>query len=47
MPIEQIAIANDETRSMEEKENTLKRREVYWQNKLKTIIPNGMNKREG
>ena len=37
------------TTSFDEKKklDTLQRREIFWQNKLKTHLPNGINKREG
>ena len=47
MPIEQIKIAKDPNKSIEEKKNILAQREIFWQNKLKTFIPHGLNKREG
>ena len=47
MPIEQLNMAFDNQRTEEEKKATLKKREVFWQNELKTFVPEGMNKREG
>ena len=47
MPIEQIKIAKDPNKSMEEKKKILAQREIFWQNKLQTFIPHGLNKREG
>jgi hypothetical protein len=47
MPIEQIRIATDPNRSLEEKKHLLSKREIFWQNKLKTFTPDGLNKREG
>ena len=47
MPIEQISMTNEPTRPIEFKKQLLRKREIHWQNLLKTFIPNGMNKREG
>jgi len=47
MPIEQISMKDDGTRPAEFKKQLLRKREIHWQNLLKTFIPNGMNKREG
>ena len=47
MPIEQVKIAKDLDRNIENKKNILSKREVFWQHKLQTFIPHGLNKREG
>ena len=47
MPIEQLSMATDVTKTKEEKRQVLIRREIFWQNTLKTFYPDGMNKREG
>ena len=47
MPIEHLRIADDTTRRKDEIKETLRRREIFWQNKLQTLHPNGLNKREG
>ena len=31
----------------EQQMELLKNREIFWQNKLETLVPNGLNKREG
>ena len=46
-PIEQIAMANDATRSIAEKKRIMSKREIFWQRTLRTFIPEGLNKREG
>ena len=45
MPIEQITMEN--STSAQSKNDILKKREIFWQNLLKTFTPEGMNKREG
>ena len=45
MPIEQIHHGNG--MSKEARHAVLAKREIFWQNLLKTLIPTGMNKREG
>ena len=45
MPIEQIHHGN--TLTKEARHAVLAKREIFWQNLLKTLIPTGMNKREG
>ena len=47
MPIEQISMKDDSTTSPEYKKKVLRRREIHWQNVLRTFKPEGMNKREG
>ena len=45
MPIEQINM--ETSMSVEAKRAVLAKREIFWQNLLKTFTPSGMNKREG
>ena len=45
MSIEQIRHGN--SMSTEEKHAVLAKREIFWQNLLKTFVPAGMNKRKG
>ena len=47
MPIEQISMKDDCTIPVDYKKNVLRRREIYWQNALRTFKPDGLNKREG
>lgn len=47
MPIEQLRMHSDETRGVEVKKKTLRERETFWQWKLHTLYPRGMNKRQG
>ena len=47
IPIEQLDISRDNTRSLDEKKEVLKRREIFWQKTLSTFTPHGLNKREG
>ena len=47
IPIEQLDISRDNTRSLDEKKEALKRREIFWQKTLSTFTPHGLNKREG
>ena len=47
MPIEQIRMQALDDRSTEQKQEVLKRREIFWQHRLKTFEPMGLNKREG
>ena len=47
MPIEKLRISEDASRSTEDKKRILKDREAFWQKKLKTLSPYGLNKREG
>ena len=47
MPIEQISIHDDPHRTAYEKKNILRKREIFWQHKLDTFKPHGMNTREG
>ena len=45
--IEQIRCYNRKDVSAERKMEILKRREIFWQNKLQTFKDDGKNKREG
>jgi len=45
MPIEHINM--ETSTSVEAKREVLAKREIFWQNLLKTFTPAGMNKREG
>ena len=45
--IEQMNFHNDMSIPVERKEQILKRREIFWQRRLKTHAPFGLNKREG
>ena len=45
--IEQLTFAFDQTRQTEEKKRVLRSKEVFWQKRLNTFAPNGLNKREG
>ena len=47
--IERMRFADDKNTTMEEEKklSTLQRRETFWQSKLQTFLPNGLNKREG
>ena len=46
MPIEQLKCWDDLERT-EEKKKMLRDREIFWQKKLNTFRPAGLNKREG
>ena len=45
--IEQMRFAKAIATSFDEKLDTLHRRELFWQNKLKEHLPDSINKREG
>ena len=44
--IEQLKVSSNLTEEQQQME-LLKSRKIFWQNKLKTLVPNGLNKREG
>ena len=45
--IEQLRYWNNTKLPLKRKEDILIQRERYWQNRLKTFAPEGMNKRSG
>ena len=47
MPIEQITMDTTDETTLQKKKQILKTREIFWQKTLKTMIPEGLNKRVG
>ena len=46
-PIEQLRLGMLGDRALEDKKRILHEREIFWQKKLMTFTPHGLNKREG